>query len=160
MLGGFFQRHKRQSADLLNSKLYSDKTFYRAFEKDLARCKYEAIIESPFMTTRRTEKLLPLFRKAIKRRVRVIVITRDPYEHGPPYDGFAIDAIAELQSISVEVIYIGKHHRKLALFDRQILWEGSLNILSQNDSCEIMRRMHSKDLAMEMIRFLQLGRYI
>lgn len=151
---GFF---RRLSTAPSASRLFNEKTFYQAFEKDLTKCKYEAIIESPFMTTRRTEKLLPLFRKAIKRGVRIIVTTRDPYEHGPPYDGFAIDAIAELQSVGVGVVYIGKHHRKLAIFDRSILWEGSLNILSQSDSCEVMRRIESEQLATAMIHFIKIG---
>ena len=32
---------------------------------------------------------------------------------------------------------IGNHHRKLAILDRKVLWEGSLNILSQTRSREI-----------------------
>lgn len=135
-----------------NSSLFDQRTFYRTFEKDLKSCKYEAIIESPFMTTRRVESLLPILRSAITRGVSVTINTRDPYL-SKPYDAFAVDAIAALQSIGVEVLYTGKHHRKLAIFDRKILWEGSLNILSHNDSCEIMRRINSKKLSEEMIKF-------
>jgi hypothetical protein len=40
--------------------------------------------------------------------------------------------------------------------DDDILWEGSLNILSQNESCEIMRRIESSHLAYQTLRFLNL----
>jgi hypothetical protein len=65
-----------------------------------------------------------------------------------------------LQSIGVEVLYTGGHHRKLAIIDRQILWEGSLNILSQNESCEVMRRIESDELAMQMLQFTKLYRHL
>jgi len=54
----------------------------------------------------------------------------------------------------------GNHHRKLAIIDRKILWEGSLNILSQNNSREIMRRIEGEAFATELFEFLNLGEYI
>lgn len=152
----FFRQHKFSASD---SKLFDQQTFYEEFKKDLESCGHEAIIESPFITTRRTGYLLPVINRAVRRGVRVVVNTRDPYETSP-YDAFAVDAIAELQSIGVEVFYTGRHHRKLAIFDRLILWEGSLNILSQNDSCEVMRRIHSSTLAKEMVSFIELDKII
>jgi hypothetical protein len=54
----------------------------------------------------------------------------------------------------------GNHHRKLAIIDREILWEGSLNILSQNNSREIMRRIEDAETTQQMFRFLALNKYI
>jgi hypothetical protein len=56
-----------------------------------------------------------------------------------------------MQSIGVDVYMTVGHHRKLAVIDKSILWEGSLNILSQYDSCEVMRRIRSKEWAKEVI---------
>ncbi len=94
------------------------------------------------------------------RSIRIVINTRHPTEHESPYDGQAWGNIEQLQEIGVEVLFTGKHHRKLAIFDRQILWEGSLNILSQNDSCEIMRRVNSCQLTKQMIEFVGLERYL
>ena len=49
-------------------------------------------------------------------------------------------AIHTLQELDVTVLMAVGHHRKIAIVD-DILYEGSLNILSQNDSCELMRRI-------------------
>lgn len=49
---------------------------------------------------------------------------------------------------------------EMAILDRQVLWEGSLNILSQSNSREIMRRIQGEDHAQEMFEFLKLGRFI
>lgn len=59
-----------------------------------------------------------------------------------------------MQELGVTVLYTIKLHRKLAIIDGEILYEGSLNILSQLDSCEVMRRTESQQLANEMARFI------
>ena len=150
----------RRTRILPTSQLFNDQTFYRAFEKDLAQCKYDTIIESPFLTVRRINSLLPIFKKLRQQDVTIIVNTRDPRE----YDGYmatdAIQAIDMLQEIGIEVLFTGGHHRKLAIFDRRVLWEGSLNILSQNNSCEIMRRMESEALAEQTINFINLNQFL
>jgi hypothetical protein len=71
----------------------------------------------------------------------------------------ATDGIAALQVMGIKILYTDNHHRKLAIIDRKILYEGSLNILSQADSCEVMRRIESADLAEQMLRFTDLERW-
>jgi hypothetical protein len=65
-----------------------------------------------------------------------------------------------LQKLGAIVLFTGDHHRKLAIVDQRILYEGSLNILSQNDSCEVMRRIHSEQLAIQMIEFIGIRKFI
>ena len=117
-------------ADLGDTRLFDQDSFYKAFLKDLGKCQHEVIIESPFITRRRLETLLPTIQKLKSRKVRVIINTRSPLD------------------------------RKLAIIDRQILWEGSLNILSQNDSCEVMRRITSTQHAWQMTRFIGIDKLI
>lgn len=59
MLSQLLRRPTNISPDLPNSKLYDDKSFYPAFIKDLNNCGSELIIESPFITRRRLQQLLP-----------------------------------------------------------------------------------------------------
>lgn len=156
-----FSLLKRQNgqADLLGSKLFSDNDFYPAFQKDLQKCQHEVIIESPFITQRRLATLSPTLQKLKAKGVKVIVNTRDPLECDEEYAREdATRAISTLQHMGVQVLFTGKHHRKLAILDRNILWEGSLNILSQNESCEIMRRIGSTQLAWQMARFIAIDK--
>lgn len=146
--------------DLLSSRLYDNANFYKAFVKDLKHAQYSVIIESPFITSKRMDELLPVLRKLRQRGVRVTVNTRDPKEHDAEYEYQAALAVYEMQELDVTVLYTVKLHRKLAIIDGETLWEGSLNILSQNDSCEIMRRTVSQQLANEMVRFIGAGRWL
>lgn len=145
---------------LLTSTLFNNESFYKAFERDLRRATDCVVIESPFITMKRMYELYPIIARLCRRGVRVIVNTRNPEEHDQEYELQALNAISEMQGIGVEVLYTVKHHRKLAIIDGETLWEGSLNILSQNDSCEIMRRTVSQQLAYEMIHFIGADRWL
>ncbi len=153
-------RFKSSSPEFLTSRLYNERTFYGAFADDLACCQREALIESPFLTTRRVRELLPIIREITSRGIQVTVNTRHPQEHEVYLRAEAENWIGLLQSSGVEILFTGGHHRKFAIFDRKILYEGSLNILSQNDSSEIMRRTESVELTQQMIEFIGLGRFI
>lgn len=146
--------------NLLSSRLYDNETFYDAFENDLKKAQHRIIIESPFITMRRMNGLLPIFRFLRQRGVRIVVNTRNPQEHDEDYQYQAKLAIYEMQRLGVTVLYTVKHHRKLAIIDDEILWEGSLNILSQSDSCEIMRRIESEELARQMVEFVGLEGFV
>lgn len=143
-----------------NSRLFDNNTFYMAFERDLKRARESVIIESPFIITRRMEYLLPILARLRRKGVSIVVNTRAPEEHNDEYAVQAEDAIASMQELDIKVLYTVKHHRKLAIIDSEILWEGSLNILSQGDSCEIMRRTNSSLLALKMLQFIKLSLFI
>jgi phosphatidylserine/phosphatidylglycerophosphate/cardiolipin synthase-like enzyme len=152
---------RKTPVDLLISQLFDEETFYPQLTNDLSRCLHELIIESPFVTNRRLTQLLPTLQKLKDRRVRVIVNTRDPIEHDSEYHREdAQRAIAAMQRMGIHVLYTSGHHRKLVLIDRQILYEGSLNVLSQNNSCEVMRRIESAQLAWQMAYFIEIDKFL
>lgn len=139
--------------------LYNQDTFYSSFMRDLVRARKQVIIESPFLTLRRTNLLLPIITKLVRRGVTVIVNTKPFEEHDEILRDTVHKSVSVLQNVGVQVLMTVGHHRKLAIIDDDVLWEGSLNILSQNDSCEIMRRIHSQDITKQTVQFLHLDRY-
>ena len=140
---------------LCNSRLYDNETFYKSFLLDLRRANHSVYIESPFITTKRTGMLLTMLRQARQRGIQITVNTRPPYEHDGKYISQAYVAVQDMQSIGITVLYTVKHHRKIAIIDDEILWEGSLNILSQSDSCELMRRSVSTSLVRQMKKHIR-----
>lgn len=142
------------------SSLFNENTFYKSFLDDLKKCKEEVIIESPYITSERMKILTPVFKKLLKRNVKIYVITRDPSEHNETMEVQSEEEITKFETMGVQTLLcVGNHHRKLAILDRKILWEGSLNILSQNKSREIMRRIEDEDMAIQMFNFLEFGKY-
>jgi phosphatidylserine/phosphatidylglycerophosphate/cardiolipin synthase-like enzyme len=153
-------RFNKDCVDLVRSRLYNEQSFYPAFITDVKRATSSIIIESPFIGYRRLQWLYPVLEKAVRRGVRVTINTRGPVCHEGIMQQQAADGVTILQDTGIYVLYTGNHHRKLAIIDRKILYEGSLNILSQSDSCEIMRRVESVELAEEMVKFLGLESYL
>lgn len=147
------------------SNLHDETTFYHAFLSDLEGSREEVYIESPFITSERVSSLKPIFEKLIKRGVKVYVLTRNPNEHE---EKMAIQSEIEIcyfESLGVQVFLAENSekklfHRKLAIIDRKILWEGSLNILSQNHSRELMRRTENEEITLETFKFLKLGIFL
>lgn len=142
------------------SKLHDENSFYPALVKDIKKCRSELIIESAYMTTRRVHYLLPHLKVLKKNRVRIVINTRNPEEHDLYLHDEARKCLALLLEIGVQVIFSESLHRKTAIIDRNILWEGSLNILSQNNSQEVMRRTESAQLSWQMVRFSGLNQKI
>jgi phosphatidylserine/phosphatidylglycerophosphate/cardiolipin synthase-like enzyme len=149
------------SQAIFSSKLYDETTFYQQFRQDLLRSASEVVIESPYITQERAGRLYSIFEQLVHRGVRVYVVTRDPREHNETMEEQSEAEIRRYESLGVQVILCtGNHHRKLAILDRQILWEGSLNILSQAKSREIMRRIDNKEVATEMFTFLKFKNFL
>lgn len=144
------------------SKLVDQESFYDNFVKDLKNSKNEVIIESPFITSARMDFFYPFFEELLLRNVQIYIMTRDPVEHEDEYmRNQSTYQILQAVDMGIKVKLIeGYHHRKLAIIDRQVLWEGSLNILSYSHSKEVMRRFHDVNHAKQMISFLNLVKYL
>jgi phosphatidylserine/phosphatidylglycerophosphate/cardiolipin synthase-like enzyme len=146
---------------MYKSTLFDEKTFYQEFVNDLESAKTEIIIESPFITSERMKTLWPTFRRLYSRGVKVYIVTRDPKEHSGGYDEQSEAEIEALEALGIQVFLCrGNHHRKLAIIDRNILWEGSLNILSQIKSREFMRRLEGGGFAEDLFHFIGYEKYL
>ena len=147
----------RHTPEMPISLLYDESTFYQAFMRDLSRCEKEVIIESPFITSSRMETLYPIFKRILDRGIKIHIITRDPIEHDEDIRYQATEEILKSSEMGINLILLrGYFHRKLAIIDENISWEGSLNILSQNNSKELMRRIEDKKTVKNLMKFLKL----
>ena len=141
--------------EISESKLFTEKQFYKYFMNDLLQAQKEVIIDSPYITNERVKTFIPIFELLIKREINIYIITRIPKEHNSLMETVAGDIIKIFEQMGIIVLpFRGQIHRKLAIIDRNILWEGSLNILSQRKSSEIMRRFEGEETSKEMMKFL------
>jgi len=146
---------------MIKTSLHDEKTFYPHFLSDLEQSQSEVIIESPFITIARMKTFWPVFRRLVARGVKVYVVTRDPREHTDGYEDQSEVEIQEFEAVGIQVLMCtGNHHRKLAIIDRKVLWEGSLNILSQAKSREFMRRLEDGGFAVDLFNFIGYEKYM
>lgn len=161
----YLLRHYRHSNDQehnidspMTSNLFTAKSFYTAFTKDALRAKREVIIYSPFVSKYRADTLNRLLQSLKDANITVFIFTRPLREYAPSQRNEITEVLGQYEAMGIIVYYLsGYIHEKVAIIDREILWEGSLNILSQRSSREMMRRIASKDSVEQVIRHLQLN---
>ena len=130
-------------------KVFDDKTFYPAFAEDLHHAQALVWIQSPYLSESRINKLEAQLAACIKRRVRVCTFVQRPLDK---------ERIASVEKMASRLTKVGVHvtfrpfiHEKLAVIDESILWDGSLNILSQSRSAERMLRWTDQSIVFETI---------
>ncbi len=136
--------------------LYTDKNFWPAFLRDIQNCEKSLIILSPFIAVKRAGKLFDYLRVLVNKGVEVTIYTRPPTEQTGVLGEQSEETIKQLSKIGVKVTQRKNMHQKIALIDNQIVWEGSLNILSHSKTGEQMRRHEGENVANEVIRNLEL----
>jgi hypothetical protein len=87
---------------LLSSRLYNNTDFYLAFKEDLGGALHSVLIESPLITTRRMNKLLPVLRALRQKNVRVGIRSVD--QTFEDVLDFSIDVIEQILRDDTEEI--------------------------------------------------------
>lgn len=137
--------------------LFNEMSFYTAFTKDLLAAKHEVIIYSPFVSKYRSEMVFGAVAKLANRNIDVFIFTRPVAEYERRQQDQVRSVLAHFEELGAFVYCLpGGIHEKIAIIDREILWEGSLNILSQRSSREMMRRTENDTLALQVLGYLRL----
>ena len=140
------------------TNLFNEMTFYPAFINDMLKAENEVIIYSPFISKYRADFFKKTLLRLKRKNVYVFIFTRPILEHEEYAQEEVKSAIQNYEELGVHVTYIqGSIHEKVAVIDRKIVWEGSLNILSQKVSKELMMRFADEDFAAQILSHLELN---
>ena len=152
---------KRMSSvklDVSVGRLFDEVGFYPKFSKDVKQARKSILVESPFMTVKRTQEFTAITRRVMRSGATVRINTRHPDHHKGILVSQAWSSIKLLRDAGINVyLYKDMRHRKIAIIDGHILWEGSLNILSHNRSRELMRRTESVAACKQVLRFTDIS---
>jgi phosphatidylserine/phosphatidylglycerophosphate/cardiolipin synthase-like enzyme len=147
-----------KASELQSIDLYNENTFYNALTKDMLSAKKEVIIYSPFVSKFRTDFLKPTIEKLIDRNIDIFIFTRPIEEYDSTMQPQIGRALKRLEELGVCIFYPGRYiHQKVAIVDREVLWEGSLNILSHRASNEMMRRTAHGESATQVMQYIGLN---
>jgi superfamily I DNA and/or RNA helicase len=132
---------------------YGAEDFYPVFESDLTNAREDIVIVSAFVTARRVRKLEEILRASIERGVEVRILTKPPETQfdNAEMKQSAIEGIRILKNLGARIEFNPKTHEKMCIIDNQIVWHGSLNILSQYKSSESMIRFVGENTARQLL---------
>lgn len=144
------------SFDPETTGVFTESTFYPGFYYDVLNAIRFVVVFSPFVTEGGTGRWTDLFRTKLGQGVKIRLVTRPAKDQGALGDtaGRAIDA---LRRLGVTVDLRQSMHEKVAVIDGQVLWHGSLNIMSHRDTSESMFRIPNPSVCEKVAGFVGLA---
>jgi AAA domain/PLD-like domain len=134
------------------SDIHDERSFYDQFARLLSAAQYSVWLWSAWVASR-VRTLLPLLKEAVDRGVQVTVFVRDPSDTLQKKKHFA-EALAELRSVVPRVVEVNVTHEKAVVIDEHTVMFGSLNVLSQQRSREVMVTMRGRHWARKLLTHL------
>lgn len=130
--------------------------FRAALERDLHEAKKSVVVFSGFVTVKAVERLLPILLAKRAQGVRIRCVTRPPANNGSMGHDQGGAALRLLKDAGVAVDTRWGLHEKAVVVDEEVVWFGSLNVLSHaGGSSEMMARMQGKGLGRQVLEFLR-----
>ena len=129
--------------------IFDENNFESVFENDLKKAKKSIVIFSAFCTEKRTAFWGDILRKKKEEGLKIRVVTRGPANQGPLKDTATL-GIKSLIKLKINVDLRKEIHQKMVFIDDNILWYGSLNILSYGGKptqAETIMKIVSKAMA-------------
>lgn len=137
-----------------NFSVLTEGTFYHRFAQDIRKAQRAILVFSPFLTKRGASTWIELFRNAINRGLLVRIVTCPPGDNGGILKDELIEILDAIRELGITVDYRAGMHEKIAIIDDEILWHGSLNILSHRDTTESMLRIKSSLACAHVAKFV------
>jgi transcriptional regulator with XRE-family HTH domain len=128
---------------------FTEQNFYPKLAQDLDLAAVLVLIQSPYLGMNRIEKFKANLQQCVKRSVRVCVIARTPEdEKGRAFIRTPVDYLV---SMGIHVNLRWDAHQKFVVIDEHIVWDGSLNPLSQTRTYERATRWEDRAAVREAV---------
>ncbi|MDD3927763.1 MAG: DEAD/DEAH box helicase family protein [bacterium] len=132
--------------------IFDKQSFLPVYCNDIINAAREVLIVSPFISRKRTCRMMQHLEHALRNKVRITVVTR-PVEDSKARDTAALQGTLDLlQDAGVSMVYKPNIHQKFAVMDQRIVWYGSINLLSFGSAEESIMRLDSANIAGELVR--------
>jgi superfamily II DNA or RNA helicase len=135
--------------------IFDNTTFLPVYKNDLLNALREILIVSPFVTKRRASQMLPFLSAALERKVKTVVVTRPVTDFREKDRPALEETLASFLAAGVQVAYKSNIHQKFAVFDQQIIWYGSINLMSFGRAEESIMRLENPGIADELLGSIQ-----
>ena len=131
--------------------IYDSDTYRPVFEQDMREAAKTVVISSPTLSRKRVESLIAITQPAQENGLRASVITWHPdaYRYGKDEHRFAL--LESLRTAGWEIRLVRDNCQHFAVIDEQIVWYGSMNLLSRDDVEDNIMRLESREVAQELL---------
>lgn len=131
--------------------IFDSHSFMPIFERDIQSAKHEIVICSPFLRRTRTMQMMKLLSLAQINDVHIAIITRPADTYKLTDQPSMIALIQTLSESGIRVITRSNIHQKFATIDKNIIWYGSINLMSYGTAEESIMRFENMEIAEELL---------
>ena len=131
--------------------IFDSRSFLIIFEWDIQSARHEIVICSPFLCKARATQMMKLLSLAQINGVRVTIITRPADSYKLTDQPGMITLIQALSDSGFHVITKPNIHQKFATIDQNVVWYGSINLMSYGTAEESIMRFENMEIAGELL---------
>lgn len=133
------------------NSIFDMDSYESVYEKDLLEANKEIVISSPGLNHSKVDLFIRLIKKKQEDGIKITVVTLNPegYPEERIEDTKGIVQLLEDNGVNVR---IQDHmHEHYAIIDSEIVWYGSMNLLSRAKPDDNLIRVKNKDAAIELL---------
>ena len=131
--------------------LFDQQNFLLFLKSDLEKARSKVVIVSPFVRRSRVKSMISLLSNLNLDRAQITIVTRPPSDYKLAEQERITELLASLKSAKMTLILRPAIHQKFIIIDGQIVWYGSINLLSYGHSEESMMRLVNQEIANELL---------
>ncbi|MBQ3663005.1 MAG: DEAD/DEAH box helicase family protein, partial [Clostridia bacterium] len=131
--------------------IYDSDTYREAYDNDLLHAEKEIILSSPTLSRQKVEHVIALLRKRQEAGVNVVILTLHPDAYRFGRDETRLELMERLRMNGFHVELSNGWQQRYAVIDREIVWYGSMNLLSKEDVEDSIIRIAGRDVAAELL---------
>jgi len=111
----------------------------------------EIIISSSGINAAKVKRVINLIKRSQESGVDITVITLEPENYTISQIEKTRQLIEQLLSVGIRVKLMPIMHEHYAIIDREIVWYGSINLLSREKDDDNLMRVESSEIAQELM---------
>lgn len=131
--------------------IFDKESYYNVYEKDLQEANKEIIISSPGINQAKVRQLIMCLKKRQEAGVRITVITLSSDSYPESRVEKTKGLIDTLRNVGINVKEKEMMHEHFAIIDKEIVWYGSMNLLSREKEDDNLMRVVSNEVAQELM---------
>lgn len=131
--------------------IYDIESYAEIYWRDIEEAISDVIISSPRLNNQKVNHLIALLGKRQELGVKVTIVTWHPDAYKYGRDDVRMELMERLRKAGFEIQLVEETCEHYAVIDRNIVWYGSMNLLSKEDAEDNLMRVCSKDIAAELL---------
>lgn len=131
--------------------IYGIENYAETYWKDLEEANSAVVVSSPRLNNQKVDRIINMLGKRRELGVKVTIVTWHPdaYKYGK--DDVRMELMERLRKAGFEIRLVEESCEHYAVIDNEIVWYGSVNLLSKEDAEDNLMRVCSKDIAAELL---------